>query len=77
VAQEALREAAAAEALAAIEAAGDNGHNIQVPSTQVIIHILAVVCYNSAAGMGVCVCSLATCRAAGDSRHNIQVQALR
>jgi hypothetical protein len=33
--QEALREAAAAEALAAIAAAGDNGHSIEVPATQV------------------------------------------
>jgi hypothetical protein len=33
--QEALREAAAAEALAAIAAAGDNGHSIEVPPTQV------------------------------------------
>uniref|UniRef100_A0A383VKR7 Uncharacterized protein n=1 Tax=Tetradesmus obliquus TaxID=3088 RepID=A0A383VKR7_TETOB len=32
--QEALREAAAAEALAAIEAAGDGGHTIEVPATQ-------------------------------------------
>jgi hypothetical protein len=33
--QEALREAAAAEALAAIAAAGDSGHTIEVPTTQV------------------------------------------
>jgi hypothetical protein len=33
--QEALREAAAAEALAAIETAGEGAHNIQVPPTQV------------------------------------------